>query len=118
MTVSARIFYIFTSLFLVVFFPPTYVFAEKIYTIVIKENRFNPIELEVPAAVKVKLVIDNQDATAEEFESYDLNREKIIPGKSKGIIFIGPLKKGEYKFFGEFHPGTAQGVIRVVEHTK
>ncbi len=90
--------------------------AEQVYTIVIKENRFVPAEIEVPAGVKVKLIIDNQDSTPEEFESHDLNREKIIAAKSKGIVLIGPLKKGEYKFFGEFHPATAQGVIQVVEN--
>ena len=50
-------------------------------------------------------------STAEEFESYDLNREKIIGGNKTGIVFIGPLKPGKYGFFGEFNPETAQGVV-------
>lgn len=41
-----------------------------------------------------------------------LNREKkYIPGRSKGVVFIGPLKPGRYPFFGEFNQKTAQGVI-------
>jgi hypothetical protein len=85
--------------------------AQETYTIVIKDHRMNPAELEVPAGKKIKLLVDNQDPTPEEFESHSLNREKVIPGNSKVTIFIGPLKPGSYEFFGEFHEATAQGRI-------
>jgi hypothetical protein len=39
----------------------------------------------------------------------DLRREKIIPGNSKASVWVGPLPKGEYQFYGEFHQSTAQG---------
>ena len=87
--------------------------AEEPYVIVIKEHRMTPAELQIPAGQKVKLLVDNQDPTPEEFESYSLNREKIIPGNSKATIFIGPLKPGTYDFFGDFHQETAQGKIIV-----
>ena len=79
--------------------------------LVIKDHRFVPAELKVPAGQKIKLVVDNQDATPEEFESYSLNREKIVPGKSKITVMVGPLKPGKYEFFGEFNMDTAQGVL-------
>lgn len=82
-----------------------------IIEITIKDHLFFPSELVVPVDKKVKLLVINTDETAEEFESYELNREKIIMGGSKSIIFIGPLPAGRYPFFGEFHPKTAQGVI-------
>ena len=85
--------------------------AQEIYTIVIKDHRMSPAELEVPAGMKIKLLVDNQDPTPEEFESHSLNREKVIPGNAKATIFIGPLKPGSYEFFGEFHQATAQGRI-------
>jgi plastocyanin len=85
--------------------------AQETYTIVIKDHRMSPAELEVPAGKKIKLLVDNQDPTPEEFESHSLNREKVIPGNSKATIFIGPLKPGSYEFFGEFHEATAQGRI-------
>ena len=85
--------------------------AEEIYLIVIKDHRMNPAELQVPAGQKIKLTVDNQDATPEEFESHLLNREKIIPGNSKATIFIGPLKPGTYEYFGDFNQATAQGKI-------
>jgi len=81
------------------------------FTLIIKDHKFTPTQLTVPAGKKIRLIVDNQDASAEEFESYSLNREKVIPGKTKAKIFIGPLKPGTYDFFGEFHMKTALGKI-------
>ena len=53
----------------------------------------------------------SQDATAEEFESYELNREKVVPPKGQVTIFVGPLEPGRYPFFGDFHKETAKGVL-------
>ncbi|MFT6077904.1 MAG: plastocyanin [Rickettsiales bacterium] len=83
------------------------------YKIIIKDHKFIPVNLEIPAGQKVRLVIENQDKTVEEFESHDLNREKIIGGGKTAKIFIGPLKSGIYKYFGEFNEDTAQGTITV-----
>ena len=85
--------------------------AENEYELIIKDHQFSPKALQVPAGKKIKLIIKNEDATAEEFESYDLNREKIVAGNSKITVFIGPLKPGRYQYFGEFHQETAQGII-------
>jgi hypothetical protein len=79
----------------------------------IREHLFYPSEVRIPSKTKVKLIIRNLDATPEEFESYELNREKVIVGNSQGIVFISPLEPGEYPFFGEFNPRTAQGKVIV-----
>ena len=81
------------------------------FNLLIENHKFTPDRLEVPAGQKVKLVVENKDATPEEFESHPLKVEKVIPGKSKATINIGPLKAGEYKFVGEFNEKTAKGVI-------
>ena len=80
-------------------------------TIVIKlkDHKFEPAVVEVPANEKVKIQVVNEDPTAEEFESNSLGREKIVPGNGTISVFIGPLTPGEYDFFGEFNPETAQG---------
>ncbi len=83
------------------------------FTISIKDHKFDPTTLEVPANTKIKLLVKNLDPTPEEFESHDFNREKVIPGNSEANIFVGPLKAGEYKFFGEFNEATAQGKLIV-----
>jgi hypothetical protein len=85
--------------------------AAPLFEIEIRDHLFDPAELTIPAGKKVKLVVYNRDPTPEEFESYELNREKVIMGSSKAVIFIGPLKPGEYPFFGEFNPKTAQGKV-------
>jgi plastocyanin len=87
--------------------------ADPEINLAIKDHRFTPAEVKVPAGQKVKLIVDNQDATPEEFESHELNREKVIAPKSKATIFIGPLKPGRYPFTGEFNEATAKGVVIV-----
>ena len=79
--------------------------------LVIREHKFEPAELNVPAGQKFKLLIENQDATPEEFESNELNREKVVVGKGTITVFLGPLDAGRYPFFGDFHQETAQGVL-------
>jgi plastocyanin domain-containing protein len=80
-------------------------------TLTIKDHKFEPASIEAAANQKLKLVVENKDATPEEFESHDLHREKIIPGNSTATINVGPLKPGTYKFFGEFNEATAQGTL-------
>jgi hypothetical protein len=87
--------------------------ATPVFEIEILDHLFIPDELVIPANQKVKLIVYNRDSTPEEFESYELNREKVIPGSSRAVIFIGPLRPGIYPFFGEFNPNTAQGRVIV-----
>lgn len=74
-----------------------------------RNHQFEPAELQVPANVKMKLVIKNADPTPEEFESVPLRREKVVPGGQTVIVYVGPLAPGTYEFFGDFHPETARG---------
>lgn len=83
----------------------------KEFKLVIRDHRFVPAELVIPANAKVKVVVVNEDATPEEFESHELNREKIVTGHDSISVYIGPLKAGRYPFFGEFHMDTAQGAV-------
>lgn len=87
--------------------------GEPEFRLVIKDHRFTPAEVKVPAGQKIRLVIENQDPTPEEFESYALNREKIVPGGGQITVFVGPLKPGRYEFFGEFNAKTARGWLVV-----
>ena len=83
--------------------------AEVEAKLTIRDHKFEPAELTVPAGAKIKLSIENHDATPEEFESHELNREKIVVGNGTITVFIGPLDAGKYPFFGDFHQETAQG---------
>jgi cupredoxin-like protein len=81
------------------------------YTLTIKDHKFTPEELKVPANKRVSIIVVNDDATPEEFESSTLKVEKVIPGNSKGLVRIGPLQAGRYPFIGEFNEATAKGVV-------
>lgn len=94
-------------------FPLAAVASDSDYTVVLREHRFEPAELIVPAGKKIKLSIVNQDATQEEFDSHALNREKTIAGHGSVTLYIGPLDSGRYPFSGELHEDTAKGVIVV-----
>ena len=77
----------------------------------IKDHRFEPMEIEVPAGRPLTLSVTNQDVTPEEFESDDFDAEKVIAGGQNAVIRIGPLDPGRYEFYGEYHEDTAKGVI-------
>ena len=80
-------------------------------SITIKNHKFQPAELKVPANKRITLTVINDDATPEEFESKKLKVEKVIPGKSKAVVRFGPLAPGRYDFVGEFHEDSAKGVV-------
>ncbi len=86
---------------------------EAAYNLSIRDHRFSPAQIEMPANTKVRLVIRNEDASPEEFDSTQLRREKVIPSGSEATLYIGPLPPGTYEFLGEFHPETARGRIVV-----
>jgi len=83
------------------------------FNIILKSHLFYPAEITLPSNKKIKLIIDNQDDSVEEFDSFSLNREKVLFPKQKSIIYIGPLSPGRYAFFGEYHPSSARGTIIV-----
>ncbi len=76
-----------------------------------KHGRLYPATLGVPAGRRFKLEIRNEGPGPAEFESLELRKETVLaPGVTRAVVFA-PLKPGTYKFFGEFHPDTAQGRI-------
>ena len=79
----------------------------------LKDHRFEPQSIEIPAHTRVKLLIFNMDNTAEEFDSDDLHREKVIPAGMEAAVYVGPLDAGSYKFAGEYHAATANGTLVV-----
>lgn len=83
------------------------------YTLTIRDHRFAPDEIEIPADRKIALTVKNLDPTPEEFESIELHREKVVTGGQQITVYIGPLRPGRYEFFGDFNPQTARGHLVV-----
>lgn len=85
--------------------------GEPEFNLVVEGHKFTPERLEIPAGKKVKLLVENKDATPTEIESETLKVEKVVPGKGKATLFVGPLKPGEYKYFDEYNPKTTGVVV-------
>jgi plastocyanin len=90
------------------------VLAADPVTLTIKDHRFTPSEVTVPAGEKIHIEVVNHDATAEEFDSHDLKAEKVVAPNGRITVVIGPLKPGTYKFVGEYHESTANGTVTAV----
>jgi plastocyanin len=91
-------------------------FAEEpTVTITLRDHQFVPAEVPVPAGVRVKLIIRNEQATNAEFESTSLHREKIISPGGEIAVFVGPLDPGRYEFFDDFHPTTRGHLVTTTD---
>ena len=84
-------------------------------TLTLKGHRFTPASFDVPAGQKVRIVLINQDAATEEFDSHDLRVEELVTPNGRASFNIGPLRAGAYSFMGEFHAATAQGRVTAVQ---
>lgn len=73
-----------------------------VYKLVLKDGKFSPQAIEVPAGTKFRLMVTNEDAIPMEFESSDLNREHVITPGATWRAFIGPLDAGPYGYFNDF----------------
>lgn len=80
------------------------------YALTLKDHQFAPNPLTVPANEKIKLTVKNLQSEPAEFESTDLNREKVVTPNGEIVVYIGPLPAGTYSYFDDFHRATT-GVI-------
>lgn len=83
----------------------------KMYELKIKNHKFDKETMVVEANKKFKLKIINEDPSSEEFESLSMIVEKFIGPKRSITVTIGPLKPGQYDYFGEFHASTCKGIL-------
>ena len=90
-------------------------YAAEPITLTLKDHRFTPVDVSVPAGERFRIEVVNQDSTPAEFESSDLRVEKIVVPGGRITVMAGPLKPGTYKFFDDYHPDTATGTITAVE---
>ena len=72
----------------------------------LRDHQFVPSEVPVPAGVKVKLLVKNDQTMTGEFESNSLHREKLVEPGNTITVFVGPLDPGSYEFFDDFHNAT------------
>lgn len=99
--------------FLIYTFFSTTLYATNLLTfkLEIKDGKFFPNDIIVPAKKKIKITIYNIGKTAAEFESTELRKEKVLAPGAKSFIVIAPLRAGKYKFFDDFHLNMPIGFI-------
>jgi heme/copper-type cytochrome/quinol oxidase subunit 2 len=75
-------------------------------------GQFQPSELRAPADRPVVFRVKNLDPSAMEFESETLRVEKVVAGKTDGVVNVRALKPGRYEFHDDFND-KARGALNV-----
>lgn len=81
------------------------------YSITLQNGKFSPSTLNVKAGIKFTLTINNATSKAAEFESYELNREKVVPAGGSASVYLGPLTPGTYPFFDDFNQAVTGQIV-------
>ncbi len=92
---------------------PSFVAAaqEPVAELTCDSGHFQPASLNVSANRQVRIKVTNRGNSPIEFESFEMNRERVVqPGRSITVI-LPKLDPGEYHFFDDFHHETGQGTI-------
>ncbi len=84
---------------------------DPILAIHFADHHFSPQTLLVHAGQPLVIRVVNQSKERIEFESFRLNRERVIePGESV-TLRLPALRAGSYDFFDDFHQDVPEGVI-------
>ncbi len=75
------------------------------------EHHFTPQTLVVPIDQPLQLKVVNSSRERIEFESFKLNREKVVGPGETVALHLPPLRAGSYDFFDDFHQDVHEGVI-------
>ena len=81
------------------------------YVLTLKDHRFSPNPIIVPAGQDIKLTVKNAQDSSAEFESSDLDREKAVEAGGEITVSIGPLDPGSYSYFDDFHRETTGMIV-------
>jgi hypothetical protein len=84
---------------------------DKIPEIHFSKHQFSPQTLVIPAGQPLQIKVVNSSREKIEFESFSLNREKVVePGESI-TVRLPALRAGSYDFFDDFHQDVPEGTI-------
>src|SRR5581483_4312328 len=76
-----------------------------------QNHQFTPASVAVPAGQKLSIRVVNASDETIEFESFKLNREKVVsPGESI-TVHLPELSPGNYDFYDDFHQDVPEGSI-------
>ena len=78
-----------------------------------ENRRFSPQTVTVPTHQPFRIKLLNASKEVIEFESFSLNREKVVGPGETATIFVPALKPGRYDFYDDFHQDVPEGTILV-----
>jgi hypothetical protein len=84
---------------------------DPVIAITLKDHQFEPTEVPVPAGIKLKVQVSNEQTTTAEFESKVMHFEKIVNAGGQIIVYVGPLQPGSYEFYDDFHHATVGHLV-------
>ena len=73
--------------------------------------RFTPQRLDVPAGQPLTIKVVNASKEPIEFESFKLNREKVVEPGETITVHLPALSPGSYDFYDDFHKDVPEGSI-------
>jgi hypothetical protein len=79
--------------------------------ITVKDKKFNPATITVPANKPFKLIVKNADSAAMEIESHKPRFEKVIASGATATINMKPLEAGTYSFYDDFNKSNKGEII-------
>jgi plastocyanin len=86
---------------------------EPTIALTLKDHKFSPEGITIPAGTRVHFSVENQDASAAEFESDEFRAEKVLPPGKTTVVTFGPLKPGTYEFHDEYHEAASKTHLTV-----
>src|SRR5208283_866873 len=76
-----------------------------------ENHRFAPQTLTVAADTPLEIRVVNLSRERIEFESFKLNREKVVEPGASVVVKLPALRAGTYDFFDDFHQDVPEGAI-------
>jgi hypothetical protein len=76
-----------------------------------ENHKFTPQTLSVPRGQKLTIKLVNASQETIEFESFKLNREKVVSPGQTITVHLPELSAGAYDFYDDFHQDVPQGSI-------
>jgi hypothetical protein len=76
-----------------------------------ENHRFQPQSLTVPLGRPLIISVINASRETIEFESFKLNRERVVGAGETINVPLPPLRPGRYDFYDDFHQDVPEGSI-------
>jgi hypothetical protein len=76
-----------------------------------EQGHFVPQQLTVPANQPLRIKVVNAASQPIEFESFELNRERVVPPGGEITVYLPSLTAGSYSFFDDFNRDATHGTL-------